>query len=305
MEHWRVVARGVSLALLAALIVWVYARLGQTYTRVLQLPLRLQLPPGMALAVAIPPRLVVHVQGTGWQLLGLHLWGPLPEVLLTVPEGSSSVGIGRQQLLRSLALPSTVVPLHLAPDTLTLQLEPAQVRMLPVVAAVRLSIPEGFVLTQLLVEPERIAVQGAARVLDSLTSVSTVDTSLVIRRLETDVVLPVQVGLGVPVHLHPERVRIRVYVQPEAEVVVEDVPIELVPRVGDQRHELVPHSVRVWVRGPLSRVVTLSRGDVRVFIPYAELLRDSTGLVVPQVRVPSGIEVFRIDPAFVFHWRRL
>lgn len=305
MEGKRVVVRGLSLALFAALTVWIYARLGQTYTVVLQLPLRFQLPPGRALAAAVPRHLTVHVQGTGWQLLGLQLWGHPPEVLLVVLEGSPSVGIGRQQLLRSLALPGTVVPLHLVPDTLMLQLEPARVRMLPVVAAVRPVIPEGFVLTRLQCEPESVAVQGAAGVIDSISSVSTVDTLLAIHQLHADVVLPVQVSSAVPVRLSPAQVRVRVDIQPEAEAVLEDVPIELVPNVGEDTHELLPRSVRVWVRGPLPRVAALWQHDVRVFVPYTELLRDTTGIVVPHVRVPPGVEVFRIEPATVFHWRRL
>ncbi|GEM_PF-1090533 len=306
MERRRTLLQGLPLAFLAAFALWLYVRLERTYVITLQIPLQIELPSGLALAATVPSTVVAYVQGSGWQMLGLQLWERPTWVTLAVPEvvPPAVVGVGRQQLLRSLSLPGSVTLLHLVPDTLTLRIDRAQVRTFLVASAVRFEVPKGFVVAQLQMDPERVAIRGALSLLDSITAVSTAETLLVLRRLDTEVELPVVVKPAFPLQVRPGRVRLRVNIQPEAEVVIEDVPVEVVPAVGIGEHQITPRRVRVWLRGPLAEVAKVSVQNVQAVVPYEELLRDSTGVVSPRILVPPRMEVFRVEPPQLFHWRR-
>jgi hypothetical protein len=74
MQGWVERIAVLSGAFAFALLFWAYVRLSQTYVTELRIPLRVELPPELALRTMPPPVLVVHVQGTGWQLLALEIW---------------------------------------------------------------------------------------------------------------------------------------------------------------------------------------------------------------------------------------
>lgn len=301
-------SRGKALlgAFLVALLFWLYARLGQLYVTSVLVPLRIQLPPGVALAVTPPSEIMVQLQGTGWRLLSLAVWGGTSEAAITVPPVGvpSTVGVGRQQLLHALSLPSGVVPLHVVPDTLTLSLEVVRQRRLPVRSQLRFAVPEGFVLTRLQLEPESVTVYGAERILGELVAAITPETTLAPRRQEFTFMQPLRVEAAGPVELRPQWVRLWGQLQPEAEVVLEDVPVEVVPGFFPAGHELLPRVVRVWVRGPLERLLRLSVRDVRVHVPRSLLLQDTLGVLRPQVEAPADLEVFRLEPPVLFHWQQ-
>jgi hypothetical protein len=57
------------------------------------------------------------------------------------------------------------------------------------------------------------------------------------------------------------------------------------------------------VRGPLSRVQGLTPEAFHVTVHYEELLRDTLGQLLPQIRAPQGIAVFRVEPPTLLHIR--
>lgn len=306
MRSWAERIVVVSGAFVFALLFWVYARLSQTYVAELRVPIRVELPPERALRVVPPSTLSVHVQGTGWQLLALELWNRPREVVLSVAEfpEAATLGIGRQRLLQLLALPAGVIALHIVPDTLTLYLTRALVRRLPVVPAFRIELPPGFVVARLQFDPDSVTVRGAQEAVESLGAVFPAESRLLPTEWEFTRELPLMVLSSLPVRLEPERVRLSVRIEPEAEAVIDGVPVELSPAFLARGHVFSPLQVRLWVRGPLERVLALSPRELQVNLPAVELLRDTTGVLVPHVRSPEGIEVFRMEPPFLFHWQQ-
>lgn len=304
MEHgWRR-ARSVALALAAALVFWVYIKLEQDYVAVLSVPLRIQLPPETALATPVPASVEVHVQATGWRLIGVELWNRPREMVVPIPEVPlpGVFGVGRVQMTRSLGLPSGVSLLHLSPDTLTLSLERAVVRSVPVVPELRAAVPQGFVLMGLHVEPESIQVRGAESVIPTFSAVRTAPVAIVPQSKELQVEAPVVLRSSAPVELFPMQVRVSVQLQPEAEICIEDVPVEIVPSPAVADHLAMPRYVRVWLRGPLEKVLAIAAHDLRATVPYTELLQDTVGRVGVQIVAPEGTEVFRVEPPWLLHW---
>ncbi len=297
-------------ALVAAFVVavafWAYSRLEQTYVTVLSVPLRLQVPPDAALAESPPPVLTFHLQGSGWQLVRLGLWERPKEAVVTLPRVGlpALVGIGRQQLVRSVPLPGDIIVLHVSPDTVTVALGRAQSRTVPVEPKVRVQLPEGWVLTELRVEPESVVVRGVGEALQGLGVLTLEGTLQMPQRREFAVEYPVNVQLPVPVEVVPARVRLRGRLEPEAELVVPDVPVSIVPSATLVSHEVLPTVVQVWLRGPLDKLLRVTPQALRAELPYAELLQDTTGVLVPRVVAPEGVHVVRVEPSGVFHWRR-
>ncbi|MCS6966229.1 MAG: CdaR family protein [Candidatus Kapabacteria bacterium] len=306
MERRRRAIWAVLVSLGAAVLFWTYTRLGQTYTATFRVPLKIQLPSEIALATPPPSELTVHVHGTGWQLLFMELWGRPSEVLLPLhgARQDSHISIGKQQLIQLLNLPGTVTLLSISPDSLILRAEQAHTRVFPITSRLRLELPQGFVLTKLLLEPDSVTVRGTMHALEGVSSVVTEDFSLTPRGEEFSVELPLTVNATLPVELMPGRVRVHGWIQPEAEVVLDGVPVEIFPALAFPRHTVVPQYVRIWVRGPLNQLAELSPQDVRVVLPYTELVRDTIGALLPQAFAPEGVEIFRIDPPRIFHWQQ-
>ncbi len=289
-----------------AFLFWAYARLSQTYVAELHIPLRVQLPPELALRKMPPPVLTVHVQGTGWQLLVLELWERPREGVLAVSEAQegATVGVGRQHLMRLLSLPTAVTVLHIVPDTLTLCLERALRKRLPVMPAVQVELPSGFRVAQLRVEPESVTVWGAREALTTLAAVFPAETHLVPSGWELTREIPLVVAAPLPVRLEPNRVRISVRIEPEAERVLEDVPVEIAPAFLGSKYVVVPRRLRLWVRGTLTQVLALTPRDFRITLSGVTLMQDTSGVVVPQIQSPGGVEVFRLEPPALLYWQQ-
>jgi hypothetical protein len=298
--------RPLLLALGAAVAFWLYAKLSLSYTVTLSVPVSAELAKQVALATPLPPKLQLYVHGSGWQLLGLLLWERPRQCVLPLQgvQPPALVRFSREQLLRLLQLPTTVAVFHMVPDTLSVRLESAVHRSVPVELRVRLRLPPGFVLSgPLAVEPQQVQLRGAAEAVAQLPQVATVDTQLEVRTARFQATIPLQLPHSLALSVSPAQVSLQGNVEQEAEAVIEDVPVALLRAPLHTPHQVLPPRVRLWVRGPLSRVQGLTPEAFHVTVHYEELLRDTLGQLLPQIRAPQGIAVFRVEPPTLLHIR--
>ncbi|MDW7996558.1 MAG: YbbR-like domain-containing protein [Bacteroidota bacterium] len=308
MERRRRAIWAVLVSLGAAVLFWTYTRLGQTYTATFRVPLKIQLPSEIALATPPPSELTVHVHGTGWQLLFMELWGRPSEVLLPLhgARQDSHISIGKQQLIQLLNLPGTVTLLSISPDSLILRAEQAHTRVFPITSRLRLELPQGFVLTKLLLEPDSVTVRGTMHALEGVSSVVTEDFSLTPRGEE----FPRRVAPHCKCHF-----ACGAYAWSLSGFMVGYNQKPKSCWTGFQwkffRHSAFPATysspavrahLGAWSLEPIGRLV--SSKDERAVLPYTELVRDTIGALLPQAFAPEGVEIFRIDPPRIFHWQQ-
>lgn len=286
-------------SVLLAMLLWSMVKLGETYSSRIQVPLALTaLGSDVALESPLPERVEVLVEGPGWQLLYLTLADQLQlEVPATAVRGDRIV-LGSRLLGSALKLPTGVVAVQAYPETLVVRTERAIERKVPLrFDPALLAFREGFGMTGTpMLEPDSVLLTGSERVLQNIASWPVED-----RRFD-DLTGPVTetlaIGDSLPgiVRRNIDRVRLFVPVEQLADVRYEDVAVT-VEDVPLGREVLLAHArIDVIVRGGLSRLAQYSARDFQAIVDYGALMADTTGQIVPRIRMPETFKLLHLDP---------
>ncbi len=247
-------------ALLLAGLLYLHVLTDRTSEESVDFPLVVSgLVDSLSLATAPPESVTVRLRGTGKQILRLRYLRP------AVTIGLGEVGPGTfQRTLGPADVPlegttGVTVLSVLAPEVLSLDVEPRGERRVRVIAAFDGDPQRGYTLGEPLVRPAQVRLSGPARWLALQDSVLTRPIAVAGRRESLEVMQALAM-LPKFVAVWPGSVLVAVPIEPE-ELRTIEVPIEVRGVRGELRAEPQPAFGTVTVRGPRSRVEALD-GDL-------------------------------------------
>ena len=192
----------------------------------------------------------------------------------------------------SMELPEGVRILEITPRSLTLHLEPVDVREVPVEARFEGAPPAGFARGDAQVTPDRVRVRGPQSHVNAVERAFTETISLAGRR--EPLALP-QVAVDIPDHkvipVDPT-VSVRVEIgEEQSERRLSNVPVR-----SESGGAVSPSTAAVTLRGPRSVVEALRPEDVRLVVAPAE-----DGRPAPRLTLPPGaqgrVELVNTNPS--------
>ena len=289
-------------ALVVGSVLWMFAKGEQESSRLLSIPLVLRnVPEGLTTVERIPDSVDVILEGDNKDLVRLNLWGEPYSVI-------DMTGAQAGRTLRVSLSPANVILPHDAqvqvvevrhPRSLDLEIDElinSKVAVSPVVEGTP---ADGyFMLGRQRSLPDSVFVFGPARIVSDLTSVSTAPLSIDGRRNPVDAVRRIEFEEQWNLHAVPKEVRVLVGVEGTKIVTLPDVPLLFEHELGFEKALVVPETVVLTLSGPNHLASSLRAEDVEVLIDAMGLPRGTHDLV-PEVRVPEGIEVHGVTPARV------
>ena len=289
-------------ALVVGSVLWMFAKGEQESSRLLSIPLVLRnVPEGLTTVERIPDSVDVILEGDNKDLVRLNLWGEPYSVI-------DMTGAQAGRTLRVSLSPANVILPHDAqvqvvevrhPRSLDLEIDElinSKVAVSPVVEGTP---ADGyFMLGRQRSLPDSVFVFGPARIVSDLTSVSTAPLSIDGRRNPVDAVRRIEFGEQWNLHAVPKEVRVLVGVEGTKIATLPDVPLLFEHELGFEEAIVVPETVVLTLSGPNHLASSLRAEDVEVLIDAMGLPRGTHDLV-PEVRVPEGIEVHGVTPARV------
>lgn len=278
-------------ALVLALLLWLVAVLDRNYEVKLDVPVRV-VEKGRTERVItdIDTRVaVVSLSGKGKELIRLRR--SMLEFNPVVPEGRFGT---RQVRLNAadLKLPAGVSVRTIEPEVIEVRLNPAQAKPVRVVVCTKGQPPAGMMVSQIRVRSE-VRLVGPIDALARYDSVftETLDLSSVrngeVRRLK--VVLPVPGFTCIP-----ESAEVEMILEKEAARIFLGLPVQVIAP-STVEVQVAPAEAQVAVAGPAGRVDSLKPSDITVQIKISGLGPGSYRLG-PEVRVPEGFRVVKIEP---------
>lgn len=273
-----VVAFGIALGL------WVMVNLDRDFTITMDLPIV----PGMvaqnqALLSSIPGKVNVSVSGVGWKLI--NLYNNPPTIPLNLESGTINLF---EQVRDALGSTQDYNLTKVQPSLLSVQLEERMDKRVPVDLRMDISFRSQFGFAGVVeIAPDSITVSGARSRVEAITSWPTeVLTREGLREsLNTTVALenPVEI-----ISLSSTEIRLIAQV---AEFTEGEIRVPVVTR-GLTRGRMVtynPTHVMVRYSVPIDEYeMSVERIPFEVFVPYAQIMRDSTGVVMPVVEMMAG-----------------
>lgn len=290
-------ARRVAFAFLCAIGLWCIVTLGEEYEQTIELPLRVELPEGIALARRIPQSVRVVVRASGWSFLRFAISSPRGLVVqpwMSDLDSSGTIDVSEEQIAQYVknALPDVQRRAY-APSSMRLNVEPTATRRVPLVALASVQPRDGFGVSGVVrLNPDSVTITGAKSVIESINEWPT-DTATF-----ADIHGPFSQWLQVGnpyegmVDARPSRVEITSDVQQIAEIELPDVPLfeRMTTRDTSLHLTLVPQRVRVLVRGGVRDLERLDPSSIRAYIEVIEGV-DTGGVAIPRFILPPDLHL--------------
>lgn len=295
-------------SILFAIALWGYSSLNSEFITNVELPLTIKLPPNRAIENALPTSVSIEVKGSGWHLFNLLYLNSSKSCSIDLSKASFTNDvyvISRTEILKGLQFLLNVEPREVLTDVFDVVTGLVGTYKVPVVPNLKMYAQEGMVIVgEIVCTPDSIRIRGNDRIVKNIPLWYT-------QRLEFPHVhksftssVPLSDTLAGKVELSQSYITIGVEVQQTAELSFDDVPIIVRGGSEPQNHILSPTFVRITVQGGAEQLEAITSEDISVDIDFNRIINDSTGVIIPDVRVPSGFKLLRIEPPFIYHFVR-
>ncbi|MEO0085668.1 MAG: hypothetical protein ABIK37_03460 [candidate division WOR-3 bacterium] len=295
MELLRVLLSNIGLKILAlvlAVLLWVYAALDRSYDVTVTVPVvAVRRQSGEAVVTDVDVRSAeVTLTGKGRDLLRVRAkqLGFRP----SVPEGRTGT---RQVKLAAadLKLPSGVIARAIEPEQVELKLSPAMSRTVNVLVPTRGQVGSGMTVVGL-TPLTTVTIVGPAEALGLFSSVATetLNLSTVARdcTLRLGLAQPVEPGVS----LDPDTVAVEVRLAREGAKIFLGVPVKVVAPPTIQV-ELDPEEAQIAVAGPAAKLDSLTKEQVSARIKIAGL-KPGEHRLAAEIVLPPGFRLVKCEP---------
>lgn len=297
------------MSFLLAIGLWVYVSMNSQYTTIVDLPLFVNLPENRAIETPIPQTIRAQVRGAGWQLFNLNFSFP-PRCVVTISEemlqrDQTTFKLTRKVLEQGIQLPAKVEPLGFIPDTLAFLVGTVSRKRVPIYPVLDITLQKGFINTGIPhVEPDSVDIMGNRNILEHVDFWKTEPITLEDLYKPASITARLSDSLGNIVQLSRSVVSVYLDVQQIAEMTFTNVPVELLSAPANNNILLQPSTISLTVRGGINQISILNQNDIKVYVDYADIVQNTTGILTPRVTLPADISVLNIGPPRIRYVRR-
>jgi YbbR domain-containing protein len=281
-----------------AVLLWISVKLGRQYQTTVIATVDIEnLPQGSAIKSSIPRSLRLRLRGDGWQLVPVTMGANLrfPIDLKTSPYQNRIITI--RDVTERLSIPMGVQVASMTPDSIFVQLDTYAEKRIRVEPDLKLSFRDGYdQIGKAVVAPESVLVGGARSVLDGMHSWRTVPIAQENVRAPIDMDVPLSDTSGIRLDFTPDNVHVNVEVQPLAEKTFAGIPVEVTDVPSTVEVIVIPPKVDLVVRSGVQTLGALVPESLRTTIGFAEVAADTTGVLVPHVQTPEGVQLVSKRP---------
>lgn len=281
------------IALVAAVVLWLFARLEREYTRELKLGLDMSLLPTEYVVVEQNVDSVsVEIRGKGRYLVRLGRFNPkivLP--LVSMREGRERLRIGPENV----NLPEQIQVRSLDPYQIELVIERRAKRKVAVIVRSDGIPAEGFAISDIDYD-KTVDLYGTKEVVSTFSHLFSEPLNVEGVSESFSTLLAIQVPDTAGLVTEPSSVLVKVKVEPETTVVLMNVPVSLkgVPLQGQAY--LLNKEAKLTLRGPVSLLRGFSKDEVQVSISVS-YMTPGDYRVPADVSLAPGIKVENSEPA--------
>ncbi len=203
---------------------------------------------------------------------------------------------------RNVRAPAGARVLNVRPAEVYVQLDREIIRDIPVNANLQGSLPEGFEVDSVSVNPETVTVHGPRKRLENIESVRTqaVDIEGRIQSFNQRV----EIAHPSPVwtaRIQPERVEVVVSIIEHTETrTFESIQVNALASPDFLRPvQIVPDSIRVVLRGHAGVIKDMKEEDIVAFVDCTDLEDLKDKRLTVHVHVPSRVQIESVEPSHV------
>jgi len=270
------------IAYIMALSLWFIVNLNGDYRITINVPVEVgAIPSNMALVDGLPEFLQVEVSGDGWKLV--NLYSNPPEIPIDVIEGEVNLF---DQVRQRFTVEQDVSVIKVQPLLINIGLEPRVSKKIPIKLVASLDYEERYGLVgSTYFEPDSLTVTGAESHVNEIESWIIPDT-LFLSNLRDDISEKIEITSIDPlIDFDIEEITFKANISEftEGEVNV-FIRTRDIPRGSIINYN--PSTVTIRFDIPIEQYAEVrNQKPYEVYVPYQEILEDSTGFVTPDIEL--------------------
>ena len=305
----RFFSRYMMISLLLGGSLWVYSNMNLEFVTYAKIPLIVKLPSNRAVENPLPSTVSVEVRGTGWHIFNLLFFNSTASCLIDLSKEKIKgldFEINQDDILKNLQNLGNVQAFDVIPPKLTLVLGQVGEYSIPVVSQVSIYPKSGFIqVGKTETKPDMINIHGYDRIVRNIKSWST--EKKVFRNVFKSVtnIIPLNDSLNDLVELSQRTVKVKAEFQLAAEQTYRDIKVYFRGGSLPLEHKIVPDHINVTLRGGVNQISKISRERIIVTIELQDLLKDSTGIIIPEITAPDDVTILNVQPRYVYHFRKV
>ena len=276
---------------------WLYISLIQIYNTELSVPLKVKLTEKQAITTEIPKDINLVIRGKGWDLLGILVSKKVEYVLdLTNYKKDTRINI-MQSAGEVLNLPLGVSIVSIYPDALDITFDNITEKIVKVKNNASVTTKDGYIIVgSPLIEPDSIMITGAFSVLSKIKYIPT--ENVVFENLNSRLTKSVKLKdtLSNLIFYEQKTVNITYNIQLSADKEFDNILVNLINEPGDKEVLIIPPKIKLTLRGGVDDLAKVTSEDLSVSIDYKSLLKDTTGFVIPDIKMPLNLDLLKFEP---------
>ncbi len=290
---------------LFAIALWGYTSLNSEYQTIVEIPLKIKLPPNRALENTPTKNVYVDVKGSGWNLFYLIFFNTSKVCNIDLSRETildSIYKINKVDLQKSLKYLKNVSPINVLPENIQLitgRIDEYSVFVFPRVTIIP---REGFsIVGKIQIEPEKIIIRGNEKIVSQINRWET--ENLWLENVNKPILTTVNLIDTLPgvVFVKPKNVLIKADIQQIGEITIDDLPINIINGSLPDGHVIEPSFISVTIQGGVELLSEIAKNDINVTVEFDKILNDSTGIIKPIINLPPNISLLKTDPPYLFH----
>ena len=296
-------------AFLFAFALWIYVNLSNEYTTYIQLPLEVILPENRALESSLPTTVDIEVKGTGWNLINLTIFNTSALCRIDLSEeliNQDEYRVSRTEILKSAQEDLASVSLNDVRESLTIKTGAIGYDTVEIVPRFTITPKKGFALIgKYEMWPKTVRIKGNSKISGMIDVWPTERVNIDNYHKSFTVNVPLSDSLKGIINLSQSYVTVRANIQQEATVSIPDIPLHIKGGNVNEEHIVQPTYLNVTLSGPIDIISALTRDDIKARIDYADIINDSTGILIPEITMPDDLTILNFSPSYVYHKRRI
>lgn len=287
------------LSLLSALFLWFYVVTDNTYPHAVAVPLHItNVPDDWILLEQPPENIAVLFRGTGKAFMGLGFRNKRFELDITQTDPEAIYPLDLN-MIRGIPRTANCQAIRiLDQDSILIRMEQALEKRVPIIPDITVSLQDGYTrVGDIGLEPDSILLRGPRSIVKDIESVKTGSffEERVSRKLRGEITLsPPESDL---VTYSSRRSEFFVDVQRIHEIVMTEIPIEVINVPNGTRAVVVPPKLSLKLRGGVDLLMNLTKDDIQATIDYRRRRRSDEHRIPASINHPKDVTFSEVTPS--------
>lgn len=279
-------------------ILWISLNLNQIYEIQKNLPVKIQVNKPYAVSGNIPVNLEVKFKGVGWSLIRLFTSLNMDFNYDIIGKDNDKIVIATKQYLNdNLGLAQNLTITDVEPESLVVRVDRYQEKYVKVIPRVYAECKNGYqTVGKPVIEPDSIKIGGAASILNSLKFIYTQELRFTNINSNINGIAILSDSLSNITWRSQNEVNLHINVELSADKEFQNVEIFVPNTPADKEVLLIPQIVGIQVKGGVNQLAALDNSKIQAMVDFNQILRDTTGSVLPKFALPEGVTIISVKP---------